>query len=231
MTGFIMSGVGGAGVDVSDTTLLQNEAISGKYFYLADGTKVQGTMPVKEGILATPTTSEQLLVPAGTYAKGDQKIAAIKTQIKTVTPTGSQQIITPSSGYYFNQVTVQPAVLDAFYITTVYYDDNEYSNYKMILPCNGKKVAFCSLQASYALIDDLSTSREYVVSLIIEDINDPYCQCTTLYFGSHGWEFDNSNYVESVVQDNDNLIITLDTHVCFLNTVDAGYRVRLYTLD
>lgn len=231
MTGFIMSGVGGAGVDVSDTTLLQNEAISGKYFYLADGTKVQGTMPVKEGILAAPTTSEQLLVPAGTYAKGDQKIAAIKTQTKTVTPNSSQQIITPSSGYYFNQVTVQPAALDVFYITTVYYDDNEYSNYEMILPCNGKKVAFCSLQASYALIDDLSTSREYVVSLIMEDINDPYCQCTTFYFGSHGWEFDNYNCVESVVQDNDNLIITLETSVRFLNTVDAGYRVRLYTLD
>ena len=231
MTGYIFGTGGGSGTDVSDTTLLQNEAITGKYFYLADGTKVQGTMPIKEGITAQPTTSEQILVPAGTYAKGDQKIAAIKTQSKTVTPTTSQQIITPSSGYYLSQVTVKPAFLDYFLSQTVYYDDNEYSNYEMILPCNGKKVAFCSLQASYALIDDLSTLREYVVSLIMEDINDPYCRCTTLYFGSHGWEFDNFNCVESVVQDNDNLIITLDTSVRFLNTVDAGYRVRLYTLD
>ena len=182
MTGYIFGTGGGSGTDVSDTTLLQNEAITGKYFYLADGTKVQGTMPIKEGITAQPTTSEQILVPAGAYAKGDQKIAAIKTQSKTITPTTSQQIITPSSGYYLNQVTVNGVELK-YICPSLRIDNNEYDRYSMTFSDIGFTPYYFYLYAYRIYSADLSTSRDYIVSIYGYN-NNPYSEwdCYTLEY-------------------------------------------------
>lgn len=175
MTGYIFGTGGGSGTDVSDTTLLQNEAITGKYFYLADGTKVQGTMPIKEGITAQPTTSEQTLVPAGTYAKGDQKIAAIKTQTKTVTPNSSQQIITPSSGYYLSRVTVNEAKLKYDNIR-LRINSDEYDSYSMIFSDIGFTPYYLYLSVHDFYSADLMTSRTYLVSICGYSYNDPYSE-------------------------------------------------------
>ena len=38
---------GGSGNDISYTTAIQGDVLPGKYFYLADGTKVEGSMATK----------------------------------------------------------------------------------------------------------------------------------------------------------------------------------------
>ena len=211
-----MGGIGGAGVDVSDTTLLQNEAISGKYFYLADGTKVQGTMPVKEGILATPTTSEQLLVPAGTYAKGDQKIAAIKTQTKTVTPTSSQQIITPSSGYYFNQVTVKAASLEFDDNTTLYADDNDYSSTEMIItPGINFTPYYIHVYVERVYTYDLSSRYDWITSVYGMNTgtlnNWDGIRRTVLWSDpDFDWEFDDRLFIGTITWDGESFVLSPD---------------------
>lgn len=230
MTGYIFGTGGGSGTDVSDTTLLQNEAITGKYFYLADGTKVQGTMPIKEGITAQPTTSEQILVPAGTYAKGDQKIAAIKTQSKTVTPTTSQQIITPSSGYYLSQVTVNGVSLkhEKNYLQ---YNKDEYSTYEMVIPLDDIVTPLNGyIMCSYVCMDDLSTSRDYVCAIILEDIQKGDTGTYALeYSSNYGWEiYGKYGNRSSVIESNGNLIVSTD--VRFLNTSDSEYRYEIFGL-
>lgn len=41
--------------EISDTTATASDVVAGKYFYAADGTKTQGTIPVYAGAHHTPT--------------------------------------------------------------------------------------------------------------------------------------------------------------------------------
>ena len=75
--------------------------------YVPQGTKSatkQLTTQVAKTV--TPSTSEQTAVASGTYTTGAVKVAAIQTETKTVTPTASNQDVTPSSGKYLTKVTV-----------------------------------------------------------------------------------------------------------------------------
>ena len=230
MTGYIFGTGGGSGTDVSDTTLLQNEAITGKYFYLADGTKVQGTIPIKEGITAQPTTSEQILVPAGTYAKGDQKIAAIKAYEQIVSPSASTQTITPGNGSYFSKVTVKGVEL----IGTgryLQYDRDEYSTYEMVIPLNDIVTPLRGfIMCADVYIDNLSTSRDYVCAIILEDIQKGDTGTYLFeYSSSYGWEiYGKYNGKSSVTRSNSDLIVSTDAR--FLNTSDSSYRYEIFGL-
>ena len=64
---------GGSGNDISDTTAIQSDVLPGKYFYLADGTKVEGSMATKAAATIIPSTSNQD-INAGQYLSGKQTI-------------------------------------------------------------------------------------------------------------------------------------------------------------
>lgn len=54
----------------------------------------------------TPSVSSQIAVSSGYYTGGNITVAAVPTQTKTVTPTSSAQNVTPDSGKFLYQVTV-----------------------------------------------------------------------------------------------------------------------------
>ena len=54
----------------------------------------------------TPSTASQIAVSSGYYTGGDITVASVPTQSKSVTPTSSAQNITPDSGKFLSQVTV-----------------------------------------------------------------------------------------------------------------------------
>ena len=54
----------------------------------------------------TPSTASQIAVSSGYYTGGNVTVAAVPTQSKTVTPTSTTQNITPDSGKFLSQVTV-----------------------------------------------------------------------------------------------------------------------------
>lgn len=160
-------------IDITDTTAVAADVLSGKYYYGRDGVKTQGTctynadtsdatalaadilygstayvngnkitgtMPNNGAVTGTITTkAQQYTIPAG-YHDGSGKVSiataeqnkiiasniksgitilgvegsysgeAVSVQAnKNVTPTSSQQIVTPDTGYdYLAQVTVAP---------------------------------------------------------------------------------------------------------------------------
>ena len=58
--------------DISDTTAVAEDALSGKYFYKADGTKVQGSIATKTSSDLTSSTLT-VTVPAGYYSSAVTK--------------------------------------------------------------------------------------------------------------------------------------------------------------
>lgn len=232
MTGYIFGTGGGSGTDVSDTTLLQNEAITGKYFYLADGTKVRGTMPIKEGITAQPTTSEQTLVPAGTYAKGDQKIAAIKTQSRTVTPTTSQQIITPSSGYYLSRVTVNGVSPQFDDSISLMADDDEYSYYEMVITPNiNFTPCYIHIYIDRVYTWDLLESRDWIVGIYGMNTgtlnNWDGIRATYLVWDNDlDWEFDERKFDGSVTWNGESFVVSSNSER-FVTVSGARYYCDL----
>ena len=121
--------------DTSDDTALIAEVLDGKTFH-ARGTALEGTMPnngavsgtiaTKNGVYTVPqgyhdgsgtvqlaTAEKNKLIPANIKAgitilsvEGDYSGEGATAEAKTVTPTFSQQVITPTSADYLSQVTV-----------------------------------------------------------------------------------------------------------------------------
>lgn len=89
---------GGSGNDISDTTAIQGDVLPGKYFYLADGTKVEGSMATKAAATIVPSTSDQT-INANQYLLGAQTIqgsanltaANIKSGVNIFGVTGAVQ--------------------------------------------------------------------------------------------------------------------------------------------
>ena len=135
-TGAIITGTCTYDADTRDATASIAEVLSGQTFY-KNGQKLTGTMPNRGAVTGVITTVAGVYtVPQG-YHDGSGTVSidsteqskiiasniksgviilgvtgtytgeAISAQAKTTTPTSSQQVITPDSGYdYLSQVTV-----------------------------------------------------------------------------------------------------------------------------
>lgn len=135
-TGAIITGNCTYDADTRDATALIAEVLSGQTFY-KNGQKLTGTMPNRGAVTGVISTVAGIYtVPQG-YHDGSGTVSidsteqskiiasniksgviilgvtgtytgeAISAQAKTTTPTSSQQVITPDSGYdYLSQVTV-----------------------------------------------------------------------------------------------------------------------------
>lgn len=111
------------GTDVSDTTATASDVLSGKAFYLANGTKANGT--IGTGALSTPTVNSSGLVTAsvgttGYMTSGTSSTLQLSTQsAKTVTPSTSSQTAVASGRYTTGAVTVSAMPSGALSTPTV----------------------------------------------------------------------------------------------------------------
>lgn len=92
-----------AGTDISDTTATAGDVLSGKDFYLADGTKTSGTIQSKtsSNLSANGAT---VTAPAGYYASAASKSVASGTE---GTPTATKGTVSNHS------VSVTPSVTNS----------------------------------------------------------------------------------------------------------------------
>lgn len=137
-TGQTVTGTSTKNADTTDANMLASELLSGKTGYGAAGTKITGTMPNNGGNNVTVSGTSGATIPAGYYdgsgkavldSTSLQNLIAeniregidilgiegtmsgsedVSAQAKTVTPSASQQVITPDSPTYnyLSQVTV-----------------------------------------------------------------------------------------------------------------------------
>lgn len=91
--------------DVSDVTATAPDVLLGKVIVLADGTVKAGTMPNNGAVNQTLDTSTVKYIIAAGYHSGTGAVS-ITLEEKSVTPTKSEQIITPASGKVLSKVTV-----------------------------------------------------------------------------------------------------------------------------
>lgn len=93
--------------DVSSVTAAAEDVLTGKVIVLKDGTVKAGTMPDNGAASKTlDATTVTYTIPKG-YHNGSGKVS-ITLEKKTVTPTKSQQTITPATGKVLSQVVVEP---------------------------------------------------------------------------------------------------------------------------
>lgn len=135
-SGAIIEGACTFDSDTSDDTASASEILNGSTAH-ARGTKLTGTMPNRGAITGTITTKSQQFTITNGYHDGSGKVSistteqgkiiasniksgveilgvtgtytgeSISAQSKTVTPSTTQQTITPDTGYdYLSQVTV-----------------------------------------------------------------------------------------------------------------------------
>lgn len=91
--------------DVSSVTATKEDVLSGKVFVAADGTVTTGTMPNNGAVTKVLDTSTiQYVITAG-YHSGTGKVSIVLEE-KSVTPTKSTQVITPTAGKVLSKVTV-----------------------------------------------------------------------------------------------------------------------------
>lgn len=98
--------------DVSATTAEAGHVLTGKVFVMADGTVKTGTMANNGVVTKTLDTSTVKYTITAGYHSGTGTVS-ITLEEKSVTPTKSQQIITPTTGKVLSKVTVA-AIPDAY---------------------------------------------------------------------------------------------------------------------
>lgn len=81
-------------IDLTDTTAVESDVISGKEFYGANGEKVSGTIPIQTAVSITPSRETQVAISAGTYISEDVIVNPIPPQYGLVSWNGSVLSIT-----------------------------------------------------------------------------------------------------------------------------------------
>ena len=98
--------------DVSSVTAAAGDVLTGKVIVLADGSVTTGTMTNNGAVDKTlDATTVTFTIPKGFHS--GTGVVKIVLETKTVTPTKSQQKITPTSGKVLSEVTVAP-IPDAY---------------------------------------------------------------------------------------------------------------------
>jgi hypothetical protein len=139
---------GGEGTSVADTTAVQSDVLPGKYFYLADGTRVEGSMSTKAAATIIPATTNQE-INADQYLVGKQTIQGsanlkaenIKDGVNIFGATGNYKgpninyytatATTDVHGYLYFSFTVPSGFnIYAIFINTI---DSHQDNHKAIL--------------------------------------------------------------------------------------------------
>lgn len=125
--------------DVSSTTADEPSVLTGKVFVMADGTVKTGTMANNGAVKKTLDTSTVKYVIAAGYHNGTGEIT-ITLETKEVTPTKSEQVITPATGKVLSKVTVAP-IPDAYQdVTGVTAGAGDVLDGKVIVDATGTKV-------------------------------------------------------------------------------------------
>ena len=93
--------------DVTSVTAGAGDVLTGKVYVTSDGTVTTGTMANNGAVSkALNVTTVSYTIPKG-YHSGAGKVT-ITLETKSVTPTKSQQKVTPTSGKVLSEVTVEP---------------------------------------------------------------------------------------------------------------------------
>lgn len=107
LEGVVVSPIPAIYQDVSSVTAEQGDVLTGKVIVLADGTVKAGTMADNGTVnKVLDATTVSYTIPAGKHS-GSGKVT-ISLETKTVTPTKSQQKVTPTTGKVLGEVTVEP---------------------------------------------------------------------------------------------------------------------------
>lgn len=101
--------------DVSPVTAAANDVLAGKIIVTSDGTSTAGTMANNGTVSKTlDAATPSYTIPQG-YHSGSGTVKVVGEE-KTVTPTKSEQAVTPASGKVLTKVSV--GAIPAAYITT-----------------------------------------------------------------------------------------------------------------
>lgn len=112
LSGVTVAAIPEAYQDVSATTAAAGNVLAGKVFILADGTVTTGTMVNNGAVNKTLDTSTVKYTITAGYHSGTGTVS-ITLEEKSVTPSKSQQVITPTTGKVLSKVTVA-AIPDAY---------------------------------------------------------------------------------------------------------------------
>ena len=126
--------------DVTNVDATAADVLSGKTIVAADGTEVAGAMANNGAVAETlDTTKTSYTVPTG-YHNGAGKVE-ITLDSKSVTPTKSEQVITPGTGKVLEKVTVAPIPAEYQVVTPVTAGAADVLVGKTIVDATGAEVS------------------------------------------------------------------------------------------
>jgi hypothetical protein len=127
--------------DVSSTTAVAGDVLTGKVYVLANGTVTTGTMANNGAVSKTlDATVVSYTIPKG-YHNGSGKVQIVlDTENNSVTPTKAVQTITPEAGKVFSSVTVEAIPAAYQDVTSVTAGAADVLSGKKIVDASGKSV-------------------------------------------------------------------------------------------
>lgn len=139
LSGVTVAAIPEAYQDVSATTTTAGDVLAGKVFILADGTVTTGTMANNGAVTKTLDTSTVKYTITAGYHNGSGTVS-ISLEERSVTPTKSEQVITPTTGKVLSKVTVA-AIPEAYQdVTAVTAAAADVLDGKYIVDASGEKI-------------------------------------------------------------------------------------------